>query len=346
MRISRFLLPGCVLALWASPLLAQPGGAAGLPDPLIPSVRPAGAEELAPGPLSVPQPPGGGRPRMSAGRPAPPVASLEQMTTAQPAQADPVGTLTGVPSQPVPAPGVPYGQYGPGLPPGTYPSPYYVDGPGCCGPLGANGRIGYELYSYAGANVPFGRGLAERLNTGWTVGGGTRTLFFDPTYTSAWVVDLGLSYTHNWGAGSKDPETLFLRQSNQERVGLAGIRGVHRTSFNFNFGRDVWLMGCGNNGGMQGTNVRVGAWVGGRWGTAHVDLDPLDEFPGNGYARRQNAFEGFVVGSHITWDTPMGGWILFGGLRAEYGYDWTNLVPPIQGNINNVNIQASLGVRF
>jgi hypothetical protein len=77
-----------------------------------------------------------------------------------------------------------------------------------------------------------------------------------------------------------------------------------------------------------------------------VDIDPLDEPFGTGYARRQNVFEGVVVGTHITWATPMGGWILFGGFRAEYGYDWTNLVPPIQGNINNVNIQGQLGIRF
>ncbi len=338
MRISRFLLPGCVLVLWANPLLAQPVRPTGTPYPsLIPSVRPVAAEESE---LVLPAPPvlGGAR------KPGA-VDSLGQMTTPQQAQPDPVGTLTGQPAVQQ-APGAPYGVYGPGLPPGTYPSPYRVDGPGCCGPLGADGRIGYELYSLAGVNFAFGPGLASHLNAGWTVGGGSRTLLFDPTYTSAWVVDLGVTYTHNWGSGSKEPETLWIRQTGRDRVALSGIRGVHRTSFNFNFGRDVWLMGAGNTSGMQGTNVRVGGWVGGRWGTSHVDIDPLDEFPGDGYARRQNAYEGVVVGTHVTWDTPMGGWILFGGLRAEYGYDWTNLVPPIQGNINNVNLQATLGVRF
>lgn len=336
MRSSRFLLPGCVLALWASPLLAQPLRGVGSPySSLVPSVRPVGAEE--PEPIPVPQSPAVGGSRGLPGR-LPAADSLERMTAPQPVQTDPLGTLTG---QPAPVPGA----Y-PGLPPGTYPGPYRVDAPGCCGPIGGDGRIGYELYTYSGVNIPFGPGLASHLNAGWTVGGGTRTLFFDPSYTSAWTVDLGLSYTHNWGAGSKEPETLWIRQTTKDRVALSGIRGVNRTSFNFNFGRDVWLMGAGNNGGMQGTNVRVGAWIGGRYGTSHVDIDPLDEPVGSGYARRQNVFEGVVVGSHVTWDTPMGGWILFGGLRAEYGYDWTNLVPPIQGNINNVNIQAQLGIRF
>lgn len=233
----------------------------------------------------------------------------------------------------------------PGLPPGSYPSPYYTDGPGCCGPLGRSGRIGYEVYSYTGIDIPFGVGLASRLNVGWNIGGGTRTLFFSPTHTSAWVVDLGLSYTHNWGSIGKEPATLFLRQAVGDRTALTGIRELHRSSFNFAFGRDVWLWGAGNNvGAVHGSNLRVGGWVGGRWGSAHVDLVPLDEF--DGYARRQGVFEGIYIGSHITYDVPMGGWILFGGVRTELGYDWTNLVPPIEGNVGYVNIQLTFGIRF
>ena len=77
-----------------------------------------------------------------------------------------------------------------------------------------------------------------------------------------------------------------------------------------------------------------------------MDLNPLDESPQNGYARRQNVFHSFVVGAHATAETPMGGWILFGGMRAEYGYDWMNVVPPIQGNLNNLNIQVQAGIRY
>ena len=328
MTIARFLLPGVVLGAFAAPGAAQYGGTSGqrYPD-LVPSVRPAAAEE-APVPA---------RPLMPGGRPAAAVASLEQMAAPQPAaSADPIGTLTGGPMQ-----------YAPGVPVGSYPSPYYTDG------LGRNGRVGYEVYTYTGVNIVFGPGLPGRMNAGWSVGGGARTLFFTPEHTAAWTVDLGLSYTHNWAQGSRDAANLSLRspaaQDQQtgvvarqpDRFVFTAIREVHRSSFNFNFGRDVWLWGAGNTGG---TNVRVGAWVGGRYGTSHVDLVPLDEV--DGYSRRQNVFEGVVVGTHATFETPMGGWILFGGLRAEYGYDWTNLVPPLQGNIQNVNIQMTFGVRY
>ena len=196
---------------------------------------------------------------------------------AVPAAADPVGTLTGQPNQ-----------YIPGLPPGSYPSPYYVDGPGCCGPLGRDGRIGYELYTFTGANFVFGPGLPAKLFTGWQVGGGARTLFFTPDHTAAWVIDLGLSYTHN-GGRIDQPLNLFLRTNpvvnttagtltlQPDRFVLTAIHGVHRESFNFNLVRDVWLWGAGNTGGETGTNVRVGGWVGGRYGSSHIDLLPLND---------------------------------------------------------------------
>jgi hypothetical protein len=188
------------------------------------------------------------------------------------------------------------------------------------------------------------------------IGGGARTLLFNTEHTAAWTFDLGGSYTHNWGQGAAGASLLFLRTPPQvnaqtgavtvlpDRAVFTAISAIHRSSFNYNLGRDWWLMGAGNVGGEHGTNVRVGAWVGGRYGSAHVDLIPLNEV--NGYSRRQNVFQGFVAGGHVTCEAPMGGWILFGGLRAEYGYDWTNLVPPLQGNINNINIQASIGIRF
>ena len=42
----------------------------------------------------------------------------------------------------------------------------------------------------------------------------------------------------------------------------------------------------------------------------------------------------------------MGTWVWFGGVRAEYGYDWTNLVPPMDGDIHNLNLMLTTGIRF
>jgi len=340
MRITRFLLPGCLLAAFAGPVSAQFNNTRGSPYPdLIPSVRPAGAEEPV-----LPNSPQPSLPGMPSG-PAPAASSLQQMTVPVRSPGDPMGTLTGQQTLQVP-----------GLPLGSYPSPYYVDGPGCCGPLGGNGRITYEIYDVAGVNFAFGPGLGSHLDAGWTLGGGARTLFFDPTHTTAWTVDLGLTYTHNAANGLKDPVNLFIRQplivnttlgtitAQPDRNAFTAIHGIHRLSFNYSFGRDWWLMGSGATGSEETTNVRVGAWVGGRYGTAHVDLVPLDQ--PNAYSRRQNAWEGVFVGAHADFDMPLGGWIFFTGLRVEYGYDWLNLIPPVHSDLNNINIQVTAGIRF
>jgi hypothetical protein len=343
MTITR-ILPGLVLlAAVAGPAMAQHGFSGARYTGVVPSVMPAGAEEPAIPPIPPTLP----------GRPPAAVRSLEQMTMPTPpgevAPADPVGTLSAPPF--AVAPGMV-----PGYPPGSYPSPYYTDGPGCCGPLGADGRIGYELYAYTGVNIVFGEGLPQFLNAGWMTGGGARTLFFDATHTTAWTFDLGASYTYNRGKGRDEPTFLFLRTPavqdqftgvltpQPDRFVFTAIRGVHRTSFNFALGRDWWLWGAGNTGGCVERNARVGGWVGGRYGTSHVDQVPLDEI--DGYSRRQNVFHGVYVGAHATFDVPMGGWIWFGGMRVEYGHDWTNLTPPLEGNIHNVNILLTAGFRY
>lgn len=243
-----------------------------------------------------------------------------------------------------------------GLVAGSYPSPYYPESLGCCGPLGKHGRIGYEIYAYTGPNLPFGSGdFAGRLNVGWVVGGGGRTLFFNPTHDAAWVVDLGLSYTYNRGE-QQEPVFLDIRQPPRsdpltgrvipqpDLYTLSAIRGLHRTSFNFALGRDWWLWGPAANGLQEGWNVRLGGQVGGRWGTAHVDVIPLNQV--NGYARRQNVTHGIYLAAHSFLEVPFGGCILFSGLRAEWGYDWTNIVPPLGGDLNNVNLLLTAGIRF
>jgi hypothetical protein len=250
----------------------------------------------------------------------------------------------------------PSGVSTPTLPPGSYPSPYYTEGPGCCGPLGKQGRIGYELYTYTGPNLPFGSGdFVGRLNVGWVVGGGGRTLFFNPTHDAAWVVDLGLSYTYNRGE-QQEPVFLDIRQPPRsdpftgrvipqpDLYTLSAIRGLHRTNFNFALGRDWWLWGPAANGLQEGWNLRIGGQVGGRWGTAHVDVVPLNQV--NGYARRQNVTHGLYLAAHGSLEVPFGGCILFSGLRVEWGYDWTNIVPPLGGDLNNVNLLLTAGIRF
>lgn len=330
MTTTRILSLAFLIALAASgsasgqfrmPAYTPPGQASSV----IPAIAPAGLSEPA--------------------SPAPrPVATLDRLTAPIPpgaavGESDPVGTLTNAP----------------GLPPGSYASPWYSDGPGCASPVGLHGPVSYDVYWYTGPNFAFGSGpFTDRLHMGWMVGGGGRTLFFNQTGDAAWAFDIGLSYTYNRGSND-DFLDLFLRQpdaqgfNNQvivqpDKFETTRIRGLHRTSFNFGIGRDLFYWGNGLPGGEEGWNFRAGADVGGRWGTSHVDLVPV--FEENGYNRRQGVYHGVYVAFHSNFEVPRGGWIWFGGTRVEWGYDWMNLVPPVKGDVQNLNLLLTGGVRF
>lgn len=293
---------------------------------VVPAIAPAGAvepEAPAPRPSSADS-----LNRLTA--PVPPGASGE---------ADPVGTLTSPP----------------GLPAGSYCSPWYKDGPGCAGPLGGHGPVSYEVYWRAGPTLPFGSGpFTDRLHLGWYFGGGGRSLFFNQSGDAAWAIDLGLNYTYN-RASNDDFIDLFTRQpaltgANNQLIArpdifqTVRIRGLHRTSFNFGIGRDWFVWGNGVPGGEDGWNFRCGTDLGGRWGTSHVDLVPFND-PG-GYARRQNVFHGTYIGFHSNVEVPMGGWVWFAGTRLEWSYDWMNIVPPIKGDVQSVNMLFTGGIRY
>ncbi|HVK18128.1 MAG TPA: hypothetical protein VM533_14380 [Fimbriiglobus sp.] len=229
---------------------------------------------------------------------------------------------------------------------------------GCCGPVGANGPVTYELYARTGPSFVIGGGnvFDGALKFGWNVTGGGRSLFFNQAGDSAWYLDLGLGYTYTRGADRvinvfspretvSDPnDPNFGQPAGPDEIHPFRVRALHRTTFNYALGRFWWLNGPGHVCAEADWNSRVGLDVGGRWGTNHVDLEPVAD-PTN-YLRRSGISHGIYVGANWDWERSMGAWILFGGLRAEWGHNWMNLVPPQDGNIQDINAMLTLGVRF
>ncbi len=341
------ILPGVLLALAATagPAAAQyatdPSAQPGRYPGLVPSALPPGSPDS----VTVMPP---GRPVAAGYGYGASATALDRVTApvrqASGEQSDPVGTLTGQQVE----------QTTPGLPPGSYPSPWFSDGPGCCGPMGRNGRVGYDLDVYTGPTWSFGNGrFARELQAGWMVGGDGASLLFNPQHDAAWVIDLGWSYQYNRGS-PKSFQTLIVRQppitvgtttiAQPDSPMSVAIHALDRTNFNFALGRDWWLWGPGSTGMANGWNLRIGGLVGGRWGTAHVDLIPEDE--SMGYRRRQGVTHGIFISPRADLEVPMGTWILFAGLRFEWSYDWMNLVPPLNGNLNSFNLLMTGGIRF
>ena len=222
MAANRTLLLAALATLTGSPAVAQPVS--------LPGLLPASATE--PAPVDAPPPPG----------------------PATIAPTGPTATLTAPPGV-----GHPPG----GLPRGAVASPWVGNTPaglGCCGPVGRNGPLTYELY---------------------------------------------------------------------------GVVGV---------GRDWFAQGPGFLTPDCPTNWRYGWELGGRWGTGHADLEPVADR--TNYLRKSGVYHGVFLGAHADVEVPMGAWLFFAGGRAQWGYDWTDFIPPQQGDIQNVNLLLELGVRF
>jgi hypothetical protein len=280
--------------------------------------------------------------------PPPPPTSLGAGT---PYLAPPSSTGTGGPTATLtaaPGPAAP-------LPPGSVPSPWCGASPagaGCCGPVGANGPVTYELYARTGPDLVIGGGhvFAGALHTGWNVTGGGRSLFFNTPGDAAWYLDLGLGFTYNRGTDrvinvfSPAPRDQQGQLQGPDEIHPFRVRDLFRTTFNYAVGRFWWLNGPGYVGAESDWNSRVGLDVGGRWGTNHVNLVPVAD-PSN-YLRRGGVSQGVFLGASWDWEKPMGGWVLFGGVRAEWGYTWMNLVPPQDGDLQDVHLLMTVGWRF
>ena len=248
-------------------------------------------------------------------------------------------------------------------PAGTVTSPWHGSSSGgpCCGPTGGNGPVTYELYTLTGPSLAIGGSeLSGRLKTGWTVGTGVRTLLFNQPGDAAWVLDLGVGFTYNRGRSSMIP--IDVQTPRVERIpnpdpnaqpvfrplsdGLApySVRGLSRTNFNFSIGRDWFLRSPGLVVSETGPNWRVGADVGGRYGTSHVDLVPIAD-PTN-YLRKQSVTHSVFTALHTNYEVPMRSFIFFTGVRTELDYTFTNVVPPKGGDILSLNFYLTAGVRY
>src|SRR5205807_8645049 len=75
--------------------------------------------------------------------------------------------------------------------------------PDCCGPVGGNGPIDYELFLRGGLSLPVeGKNFGHVLDVGWEVEGGARSLFFNPAMDRDWSIDFGISNILNRGQHS------------------------------------------------------------------------------------------------------------------------------------------------
>lgn len=300
----------------------------------------AGAAKVAgqaPGPLPVAP----GEPPIAVALPGgtvvgssqPPLASVSVLTPDAPLQTSPPPPAAGAPIVTIPAPGPGALPPVPGGP--TCATPLQYGNGNCCGPIGAHGPVGQEVYFRIGPSFPVGQSNFPRnLNTGIATQIGGRSQFFNAAGDAAWAIDAHLAYTYN-NAGGRDIITF--------RTEPVIIRDLHRWAVGLGFGRDMFLVAPGFVAGTWDANFRLGWDVGGRLGSGHVDLTPLLE--PDGYRRHQDTFGQTFVGVMGTIEVPVGGYTALGGLRVEWDYTWSQILPK-GSNFHEVDVLAVMGVRY
>ena len=205
----------------------------------------------------------------------------------------------------------------------------------CCGPVGGNGPIGQDVYFRAGVALPFGKGnLPKELNLGWTFQLGARSEFFDTDGRAAWAVDAHVYYAYNNAGGQG---IVFLRND------IVTVRALHRWAAGLLGGRDWFLNGPGFVGGMWDLNTAYGLDFGGRWGTGHVDAQPITD--ATGYRRKQDVFGQLLIAAHADFSVPVGGWTFVGGARLELDYTASDFLN--SGScFYDLNFMLTVGVRY
>lgn len=287
-----------------------------------------------PSPLAAPPPvagalPGGAVVGSSIPIPPAPIATVQVQTpyVAPTGPSGPTSLQTGlVPGGPlIPGPGAPV--HGPSC---WAPSVQ----PDCCGPVGAHGPIGQELYFRVGPSAPLGEGIfAKNLDIGCVMQLGGRAQLFEPPGDSAWALDAHIHYAYNNASGQ---DTSIFRGT------PVTIRALHRWAFGAGVGRDWYEHSPGFVAGLWDANFRLGWDVGGRWGTGHVDMNPILEV--DGYRRHHDIFAQAYLGLNASMDIPVGGWQCVIGGRLEGSRTFSDFLPG--GSFYDVSLLFMFGVKY
>ena len=232
--------------------------------------------------------------------------------------------------------------------------------PDCCGPVGGNGPIKYDLFIRSGPRIPVAGGaIFGTTSTGWEVEGGGRSLFVDCDPVRAWSVSLSIDYSYN--AGNKDKNRFLFPTSGVVSTEVTAAGGspvpfvlvstaaLQRTECSAEFGREWWLIGSANSCSCGGLNWRAGLDAGFRYGVARLDLHDFNQPPVGGfgsYQRTTSTCYGPEAALHTDAEYPCGCCTFIAGLRAEFDYSRMNVIPLLKNDVYEVNLLLNLGVRY
>lgn len=223
---------------------------------------------------------------------------------------------------------------------------------GCCGPTGKckSGPILLETYFRTGPEFTVGGGTFNNvLQTGWNIGGGARSLFFNAEADQAWVVDLGISNTRYNSNNREQNIQLFnlpyLDRSGEFGIGVnraitlnptVGIISLNTTFVNLSGGKEYYLRGDAFN---KDNSWRIGGDVGGRYGSAKTEFV--------GFPSLEDTVGAVFLSIHSDLQIPFGKVNLIAGLRLEWDYIWNNVLQSQNNSdLSNISLLYNGGIQF
>ncbi|NBR05271.1 MAG: hypothetical protein EBT92_05820 [Planctomycetes bacterium] len=229
----------------------------------------------------------------------------------------------------------------------------YPRDPGCCGPTGncKSGPILLETYFRTGPEFTVGGGVFNNvLETGWNIGGGGRSLFFNPDADQAWVIDLGVSNTH-YNSNNRNPAVSLFNLPYLDRSGTFGI-GVNKsltipavdvgiislntTFVNLSGGKEYYLRGDAFN---KDNSWRIGGDIGGRYGSGKTEFV--------GFPNLKDTIGGVFLSLHSDLQIPFGKVNLIAGLRLEWDYIWNGVLQSQNNSdLSNISLLYNGGIQF
>ncbi len=167
-------------------------------------------------------------------------------------------------------------------------------------------------------------------------------MFFNPEADQAWTFELGLGNAYDRVGDRTKSYQLFNIVSTTSPTGVANVT-VTGSDLNRDYafaaiGHEWYLWGSAEQDGCTG-NWRIGMDVGGQYGSEKLDLNEIEH--------RTNIIEGAYVAVHSDVEVPFGQCLFQAGIRAEYGYTWSNILQTQNNaNLQEITVQLSAGLRF
>jgi len=212
----------------------------------------------------------------------------------------------------------------------------------CCeSPVGRRTPLFSEIYLNVGPSIPIGgQTLSRELQTGWSVTGGARALFFNEPLTKAWAFDIHIINTHESAGRHNTPfaVTVFHRGIRTD-FGVGGAPGAtlqdsNRTLLGMGWGREWYLRRPADDDGCK---WRFGIDVGGRWGSHRVDL--------NEFSHLNDVIASMYTAAHSDLEFLWGRCLFHAGVRVEWAYTWSDILQQTS-DVQDLSVLLTVGVRY